>query len=225
MNKLLEIDRVTKVYSGGPQGFTALSDVSCSFESGEYTAVIGPSGAGKSTLLHIAGGLEPPTRGKVRSRGADIYAMRDSRIARWRNRQVGFVFQFYHLIEELTVAENVALPYFLSTGRGKTAFKKASEVLEYLEIKDKKNSFPSQLSGGQRQKAAIARALINDPEIIFCDEPTGNLDKDSADKVLELLSFLNRDKNMTVVIVTHNPEIAAGAKRVLRLCDGELVPG
>lgn len=223
MNKFLELKSAAKIYKGGPQGFVALSDVSCSFTRGEYTVIVGPSGAGKSTLLHIAGGLEPPTKGRVLFQGKDIYRMGDLRLSRWRNKQIGFVFQFYHLIEELTVAENVALPFLLSSGRGKTAFKKAEEMLQYLEIRDKKSGFPSELSGGEKQKVALARALINDPEIIFCDEPTGNLDEASAQKVLDLLEFLHKEKKKTVIMVTHNPEIAKKAQRVLSLREGELV--
>ncbi len=222
MNKLLELKNVTKIYRSGNVSLTALKQVSVSFQPGEYTALIGPSGAGKSTLMHIAGGLEPPSRGSVLYRGEDIYRMRDSRIAGWRNKTVGFVFQFYYLIEELTVRENVILPFLLCPGKRKTALKKAGEVLEYLDIGDKKNSFPSELSGGQKQKAVLARAIINDPEILFCDEPTGNLDTASAEKVLELLSLLHKEKGKTVVIVTHNPEIARKAQRIVGLSDGEL---
>lgn len=222
MSKLLELREVTKVYRSGNAALSALKKVSVFFQPGEYTALVGPSGAGKSTLMHIAGGLEPPTKGAVLYRGEDIYRMRDSRVARWRNKTVGFVFQFYHLIEELTVRENVVLPFLLCSKGRKTALKKAAAVLEYLDIGDKKNSFPSELSGGQKQKAVLARALINDPEILFCDEPTGNLDAASAEKVLDLLSLWHKEKGKTVIIVTHNPEIAQKAQRILRLRDGEL---
>jgi len=223
MNDFLRLDKVVKIYENGPQGFTALKKISCAFAQGEYAAIVGPSGAGKSTLLHVSGGLEPPTKGRVFYQGKNIYDRGDYRLSLWRNRRAGFVFQFYHLIEELTVAENVALPYLISRGRSKTAFKKAYEMLQYLEIGDKRSGFPSELSGGQKQKVALARALINDPEIIFCDEPTGNLDTVSAQKVLDLLSFLHKEEKKTVIMVTHNPEIAARAERILTLREGEIV--
>jgi len=171
--------------------------------------------------LHIMGGLEKPQAGTISHGGRDIYAWADDGLSLWRNQTVGFVFQFYHLIEELNILENTALPA-LKQGR-KTAFKKAEELLEYLGVDKRALFFPSQLSGGERQKAAIARALINDPRIVLCDEPTGNLDKDSQGKVIDLLERLSREKNKTLVLVTHNPELAKRSSRQIRMESGEIV--
>lgn len=223
MSRVIELKQVTKVYQSGKEKVVALKDVTFSVKENEYAVLIGPSGSGKSTLIHIAGGLELPTKGSVLYKRTNIYRMKDTLISKWRNRTVGFVFQFYHLIEELSVKENIALPAFLIFRERKTAFKKVEEMLQYLGIEDKGKSFPSELSGGQRQKVAIARALINDPEIIFCDEPTGNLDRESAQKVIDLLALLHRERKKTIIVVTHNREIAQGAERVFHLSGGELI--
>jgi len=220
MDKLMEIISLTKTYRSSADRVVALRDVSLTISAGDFLSIVGPSGTGKSTFLHIIGGLEFPTKGKVLFKQRDLYKMRDRELAQWRNKAVGFVFQFYHLIEELSVIENVAIAFFI--GRRKFSFKKAQELLEYLGIEKRKDFFPSQLSGGEKQKVAIARALVNNPDIILCDEPTGNLDKDSQDKIIQLLSMLNKDQNKTVVLVTHNLELAKQAKRMLRLKDGKL---
>ena len=223
MSNSIELRRVSKIYRSGREKVTALEEVTFSLREHECAAIIGPSGAGKSTLIHIAGGLEPPTKGSVFYKKSNIYKIKDARISKWRNQTVGFVFQFYHLIEELTVRENIALPSFLFSKRRKTAFKKAEETLQYLGIEDKKNSFPSELSGGQKQKVAIARALVNEPEILFCDEPTGNLDKESSRKVIDFLTLLHKERKKTIVMVTHNLEIAQWADRILHLRNGRLI--
>ena len=223
MSSLIELKHITKVYQSGKGKVVALKDVTFSLKEHEYAVIIGPSGSGKSTLIHIVGGLELPTEGSVLYKRTNIYRMKDYRISKWRNRTVGFVFQFYHLIGELTVWENVALPAFLFSRQRKTTFKKAEEMLQYLGIEDKRNNFPSELSGGQKQKVAVARALINEPEIIFCDEPTGNLDKESAQKVIDLLALLHRERKKTIILVTHNREITQGAGRILHLKNGKLI--
>lgn len=221
MNSVIEIDSVTKVYRSGAQKVFAVKDVSLSLKEYDYIAVVGPSGAGKSTVLHILGGLETPTRGEVVFNGKNIYKMKDKPLSLWRNSTVGFVFQFFHLIEELNILENVAIASFQKLKR-KSSLKNAQELLKYLGIEERRNFFPSQLSGGEKQKAAIARALINDPQIVLCDEPTGNLDKDSQSKVIELLEELNREKGKIVVLVTHNLELAKRAKKVILMEAGEL---
>jgi putative ABC transport system ATP-binding protein len=220
MGNLLDIVSLTKVYHNGREKVYALKEVSFLLKEEDYIAVVGPSGAGKSTLLHIIGGIDMPTKGKVLFRGQDIYHKKDSGLASWRSQTVGFVFQFYHLIEELNVLENIAIAA-CSQSR-KTSLKRAEELLKYLGLSERKNFFPSQLSGGEKQKTAIARALINEPEIILCDEPTGNLDKDSQDRVVELLEKLNKGRRKTIVIVTHNLELARRAKRMITLKSGEI---
>jgi len=219
MNELMEVNAVTKVYRDGV-AFTALKNISLSVYAQDYLAIVGPSGAGKSTLLHIMGGLEPPTKGKVFFIEKSLYKMKDRELSLWRTKSAGFVFQFYHLIEELSVLENVAIA--ASREGRKYSFKKARELLKYLGLEDKQEAFPSQLSGGQKQRVAIARALVNEPEILFCDEPTGNLDKESQEKIAGLLENLNKVKKKTIVLVTHNLELAKQAKRILFIEGGEI---
>ena len=219
MSELVKLKSVTKIYEGA-KPVVALDGASFSVGGGEYCALVGPSGAGKSTFLHIMGGLDRPTRGEVIFNDKDMYRMSDKELASWRNDTVGFVFQFYHLIEELNVLENIAIASFK---RGiKSSFKRADELLQYLGIAERAQFFPSQLSGGEKQRVAIARALINDPQVILCDEPTGNLDKDSRAKVTELLDTLNREMGKTVILVTHNLELAKRANRVLFIEAGKI---
>jgi ABC-type lipoprotein export system ATPase subunit len=186
----------------------------------DYLAVVGPSGAGKSTLLHAIGGLDKPSSGEILFKNKSIYEMKDNDLADWRNKTVGFVFQFYHLLEELNVLENITIAAIFL--KRKSALKKAQELLEYLGLEKRMNFFPSQLSGGEKQKVALARALINEPQILLCDEPTGNLDKHSQDKVTEMLEKLNKEKNKTIILVTHNLELAKRAKRIIMLKSGEI---
>ncbi len=220
MNELVEVASLTKSYREAGRIVCVLKDISFSVMPNDYLAIVGPSGAGKSTLLHILGGLEHPTQGRVMFKKQNIYKMKDKDVALWRNKTIGFVFQFYHLIEELNVLENVALASFLKTR--KSALKNARILLKYLGIEERGNFFPSQLSGGEKQKVAIARALVNDSEVILCDEPTGNLDKDSQVRVIELLEKLHREKNKTIVLVTHNLQLARRAKRTLFLEAGDI---
>jgi ABC-type lipoprotein export system ATPase subunit len=222
MNDLFVTQSVRKRYVSGNDQVVAIDGINLTIPQGEYVAVIGPSGSGKSTLLHILGGLDMPSEGEVLYRGKDIYRLSDKELARWRNETVGFVFQFYHLLGELTVSENVSLPMFLRNRDRKSALKKGIELLQYLGIPEKKDSFPAQLSGGQRQKVALARALINDPDILFCDEPTGNLDKESSAKVMSLLQEWHNARQRTLVMVTHNESLTCGADRVLYLHEGKI---
>ncbi|MDD4182717.1 MAG: ABC transporter ATP-binding protein [Candidatus Omnitrophica bacterium] len=220
MNNLLQLTSIGKKFHNGQEEVSALKNISLQIEAENYIAIVGPSGAGKSTLLHIIGGLDEPSGGSVTYKGRDIYAMGEKERALWRNQKIGFVFQFYHLIEELNVLENIAIA---ACGRlTKSAFKTALNLLKYLNMEERRNFFPSQLSGGERQKVALARALINDPEVILCDEPTGNLDKDSQDKVVELLEKLNIEKQKTIILVTHNLELAKRAKKTITLKSGEI---
>lgn len=213
MNNLLDVVSVTKTYHNGREEVFALEDVSLSLSEGDYLAIVGPSGAGKSTLLHIMAGLDSPTKGRVVFKEKNIYKMGDEELSRWRNREVGLVFQFYHLIEELNILENITIA--ARRAKRKSSFKKAEELLKYLGIEERKTFFPSQLSGGEKQRTAIARALINDPQILLCDEPTGNLDKDSQERVIQLLERINKEQNKTIVLVTHNLELAKRAKRIV----------
>lgn len=223
MNELFKLNSLTKEYYSGEGRVRALKGVSLALNPGDYLAIVGPSGAGKSTLLHSLGGLDSPTRGQVLFRGRNIYKMSDKELSIWRNRHIGFAFQFYHLIDELNVLENITLA--LNLNRRKYSLKTIEDLLKYLGIGDKKGAFPSQLSGGQKQRVAFARALVNDPEVILCDEPTGNLDKDAQDKVVALLNNLNKEKNKTIVLVTHNLELANCAKERLFIKTGEIEHG
>ena len=220
MEKLFEISSITKKYHNGKEEVFALKNISLSIFKKDYLAITGPSGAGKSTLLHIIGGLEPPTSGEVYFNGKNIYKMSDYSIAKWRNKNIGFVFQFYHLIEELNVLENIIIASFENK---KSILKKAEELLKYLDLYKRKDFYPSSLSGGEKQRVAIARALINEPEVVLCDEPTGNLDKDSQERVILLLEKLNKEMNKTIVLVTHNLELASRAKRRIFLKAGKLI--
>lgn len=220
MSELFKVNYLTKEYDNGTESIQALREVSLSLNSGDYLAIVGPSGAGKSTLLHSLGGLDSPTRGQVLFKGRDIYKMKDKELSMWRNKHIGFVFQFYHLIEELNILENITLA--LNLNRRKYSLKTIEDLLKYLGIEDKKKAFPSQLSGGQKQRVALARALANDPEVILCDEPTGNLDKDSQEKVITLFDKLNKEKNKTIILVTHNLELAKCAKEKVFIKDGEI---
>jgi len=220
MSELLEVTSVSKVYHNAGQQVFALRNVSFKAARAEYLAIVGPSGAGKSTLLHIAGGLDIPSSGKVVFEGKNIYSFTDRELSLWRNQRIGFIFQFYHLIEELTVLENVMIS---SQARGRSSsFKQGLSLLQYLGIVQRKDFFPSQLSGGQKQRAAIARALVNDPDVIFCDEPTGSLDKESRENVMGLIERLHKEMGKTVVLVTHNVELAKRAGRIILIEGGDL---
>lgn len=220
MSELIKVNSVSKTYLTGQVLVSALSKVSLSCEPGDYIAIVGPSGAGKSTLLHILGGLDSPTKGQVIFEGQNIYKLSSNELSTFRGTNIGFVFQFYHLIEELNVFENVTLP--LISRRKKYSLKAMQELLKYLGVEDRAKFFPSQLSGGQRQRVAFARALANDPKVLLCDEPTGNLDHESKDRIVLLLDKLNKEKNKTIILVTHNLELAKKAKKILFIKDGQL---
>lgn len=215
---LLQAKGVNKYYSNGKERLHILKDVGLSIAQGEIAAILGPSGAGKSTLLHILGGLDGPESGKVFFEGQDISSFSDRESADFRNKAVGFVFQFYHLLPEFNVLENVMMPAFIS----RQPVYRAGELLKEVGLSHRLRHLPSQLSGGEQQRAAIARALINEPKVLLCDEPTGNLDSENSKQIIQTLKRLNREKKMTIVMVTHNLELADFASKVYHIRDGKL---
>jgi len=222
--KIIKVDALCKSYRDNINNLQVLREINFTVERKEFLAIQGPSGAGKSTLLHILGGLDNPTTGKVYFEDADIYGLDEFARATFRNRKVGFVFQFFHLLPELNALENVLLPSILkSWWERKNSLNFAVSLLERLGLEDRKTHRPSELSGGEQQRVAIARALINHPQLLLCDEPTGNLDSDNGEKILRLLKEVNQEEGITVVMVTHDKDIASGASRIIHLKDGILV--
>lgn len=216
---MIKTENLIKVYGKGDASVTALNDVSIMIESGELVAIIGKSGSGKTTLLNLLGGLDTATSGKVIYNYKNISDLSDSQLSDFRLKNIGFVFQFFDLLPELTAAENILLPAKLARKK-QHEFK---ELVERLGLIDRINHYPSQLSGGQQQRVAIARALINDPDVILCDEPTGNLDEKSGSEVIKLLKTLSKDMSKTVIIVTHDMGIAQQCNRVIEISDGLIV--
>ena len=217
---LIETYDLTKIYSGGENEVRALDGVSLGVDRGEFVAVVGSSGSGKSTLLHLLGGLDIPTSGKVIIDGTDIYTLAPDDLTVFRRRSIGFVFQKYNLIPELNVYENITLPLGLD-GRDANP-DEVAELLNILGIGDKKRSLPSKLSGGQQQRVAIARALITKPHIILADEPTGNLDSQAGGDVMRALISLNERYKQTIILITHNNELARMTPRIVRIEDGRI---
>lgn len=217
---LIETYDLTKIYSGGENEVRALDGVSLGVDRGEFVAVVGSSGSGKSTLLHLLGGLDIPTSGKVIIDGTDIYTLAPDDLTVFRRRSIGFVFQKYNLIPELNVYENITLPLGLD-GRDANP-DEVAELLNILGIEDKKRSLPSKLSGGQQQRVAIARALITKPHIILADEPTGNLDSQAGGDVMRALISLNERYKQTIILITHNNELAMMTPRIVRIEDGRI---
>ena len=219
--EILKVEHLVKQYGKGDNAVLAVNDISFSVEQGEFVAIVGSSGSGKSTLLHLLGGVDRPTSGKVYIQGEDIYSLNSDKIAIFRRRQVGLIYQFYNLIPMLNVKENITLPCELD---GRTPDKsELDELINTLGLKDRVSHLPNQLSGGQQQRVSIGRALINHPAILLADEPTGNLDSRSSDEIVELLKLSNQKYNQTIVMITHNLEIAKIADRILRIEDGRLV--
>lgn len=219
--EILRVDNLTKIYGKGATKVTALDNVSLSVEKGEFVAIVGASGSGKSTLLHLIGGVDRPTRGKVFIEGKDIYAMDDETLAIFRRRQVGLIYQFYNLIPILNVEENITLPLELD-GR-QADEQELNELLKTLGLKERRKHLPNELSGGQQQRTSIGRAMITHPAIILADEPTGNLDSKSSDEIVELLKLSNKKYKQTIIMITHNLEIAAAADRIIKIEDGHIV--
>ncbi len=213
---------LTKIYLQGEINVTALNNISLDIQAGEFLALMGPSGSGKSTLLHIIAGIDRPTSGQCLVQGIDVARLNESELADWRNQNVGFVFQTFNLIPVLTAYENVELPLLLTRLNGRERRKQVMTALELVGLADRARHLPRQLSGGQEQRAAIARALVTDPNLIVADEPTGNLDSISAQEVLSILQSLSRSAGKTVIMVTHDPKAAAYGSREVHLEKGEL---
>ena len=218
--EILKVENLNKIYGKGDNQVKAVDNVSFSVEKGEFVAIIGASGSGKSTLLHLIGGVDRPTSGKVFIEGKDIYSLNDDNLAIFRRRQIGLIYQFYNLIPVLNVAENITLPTKLD-GRDVDE-KRLDELLKTLGLEKRKYNLPNQLSGGQQQRVSIGRAIINEPALMLADEPTGNLDSRSSDEIVELLKLSNKMYKQTIIMITHNLEIAKMADRILRIEDGKL---
>ncbi|TET66440.1 MAG: ABC transporter ATP-binding protein [Candidatus Zixiibacteriota bacterium] len=219
---ILSAENIIKNYPTSAGELRVLRGLNLKVEEGEIVALVGASGVGKSTLLHIFGALDRPTSGKVYYRGTDIFSLPDKSLAPFRNRAVGFIFQLHHLLREFSALENVMMPALIAGTNNGKAQKRASELLERVGLKERLNHRPGELSGGEQQKVALARALVNTPQIVLADEPSGNLDKEGGEMLYSLFLELNRDMDQTFIIATHNLELAGKAKRVLRLEEGVL---
>ncbi|TLN20180.1 ABC transporter ATP-binding protein [bacterium] len=218
--EILRVQNLTKTYGKDETAVKALDDVSFSVQKGEFVAIVGPSGSGKSTLLHIIGGVDTPSSGKVFIDGTDIYAFDETRLAIFRRRQIGLVYQFYNLIPVLDVQENITLPLLLD---GRDVDKKQlDQIITTLNLSDHLDYLPNQLSGGQQQRVSIGRALINNPAIVLADEPTGNLDRKNSAEIIDLIKLSNKKYNQTLVIITHDERIALQADRIISLEDGRI---
>ena len=218
--EILRIEHLSKVYGQGEKQVRAVDDVSFSVEKGEFLAIIGPSGSGKSTLLHILGGVDRPTSGKVYVDGQDVYAQDEDHLAIFRRRQVGLIYQFYNLIPVLNVVENMTLPVLMD-GRAVNR-QRLDELLDVLGLRGREKHLPNQLSGGQQQRVSIGRALMNAPAVVLADEPTGNLDSKNSQEIVELLKLSNRKYGQTLVIITHDENIALQAHRIIAIEDGRI---
>ena len=219
--EILKVENLTKIYGKDMAKVTALDNVSFSVEKGEFVAIVGASGSGKSTLLHIIGGVDRPTSGKVYIDGKDIFRFNDDKLAIFRRRQVGLIYQFYNLIPILNVEENITLP--LALDNREVDKHKLDEMIKLLGLENRKTHLPNEWSGGQQQRTSIGRALITSPTIILADEPTGNLDSKSSDEIVALLKKSNKEFKQTIIMITHNLEIAKCADRIIKIEDGKIV--
>lgn len=218
--EILRCENLCKTYGEGDVLVKALNDVSFSVEKGEFVSIVGPSGSGKSTLLHILGGVDKPTSGRVLIGGTDIHALNENKLAVFRRRQIGLIYQFYNLLPVLNVDENIVLPHLLD-GRDMDK-ERLDQVVESLGLTDRRNNLPSQLSGGQQQRVSIGRALFNHPAIVLADEPTGNLDRKNGAEIVRLLKEANRSRKQTLILITHDESIALQADRMLCIEDGRI---
>lgn len=218
--EILKIENLCKTYGKGENEVRALDNVSFSVNKGEFVAIIGPSGSGKSTLLHILGGVDKPTSGKVYMDGSDVYAQNEEQLAIFRRRQVGLIYQFYNLIPVLNVTENMTLPVLMD-GQ-KVNRERLQELLTILKLNGRENHLPNQLSGGQQQRVSIGRALMNAPAVVLADEPTGNLDSKNSQEIVDLLKVSNQKYGQTLIIITHDENIALQADRVIAIEDGKI---
>lgn len=219
--EILKVENLTKTYGKGDTMVKALDNVSFKVEKGEFLAIVGPSGSGKSTLLHLLGGVDRPDSGKVFIDGTDIYDLNETNLAIFRRRQVGLIYQFYNLIPVLNVEENITLPMLLDGQKPDSD--RLDKVLSILQLSDRKKHLPNQLSGGQQQRVSIGRAIINNPSIVLADEPTGNLDSKNSEDIIELLKDSNKRYNQTLIVITHDENIALQADRVIAIEDGKIV--
>ena len=219
--EILRVDNLTKIYGKDTTKVVALDHVSFTVEKGEFVAIVGASGSGKSTLLHLIGGVDRPTSGKVYIDGKDIFKFNDDKLAIFRRRQVGLIYQFYNLIPILNVEENITLP--LSLDNREIDKEKLNDMLKLLGLQNRRMHLPNELSGGQQQRTSIGRALITNPTIILADEPTGNLDSKSSDEIVALLKKSNKELNQTIIMITHNMEIAKVADRIIKIEDGKII--
>ena len=218
--EILRVENLSKIYGKGETAVKALDNVSFAVKKGEFVAIIGPSGSGKSTLLHILGGVDTPTNGKVFVENADVYALDETKLAIFRRRQIGLIYQFYNLIPVLSVQENITLPLLLD--RRNVDKRQLDEIISTLGLTDRLNHLPNQLSGGQQQRVSIGRALINNPALMLADEPTGNLDSKNSTEIIELLKMSNKRYNQTLIIITHDERIALQADRIISIEDGRV---
>ena len=218
---ILRVENLSRIYGQGENEVCALDHVSFSVRKGEFVSVIGASGSGKSTLLHLIGGVDRPTEGKVYVNGTDVYSQKEDALAIFRRRQVGLIYQFYNLIPVLTVEENMTLPVLMD-GRAVNQ-KRVEELLDILKLKDRRGYLPGQLSGGQQQRVSIGRALMNAPAVVLADEPTGNLDSGNSREIVELLKYSNRIYDQTMIMITHDEDIALQADRLIELADGRII--
>lgn len=217
---LLKVENLTKTYGKGNTLVTALDHVSLQIEKGEFVAIVGASGSGKSTLLHILGGVDRPTSGHVYVNEKDIYKLSETNLAVFRRREVGLIYQFYNLIPILTAKENITLPIQLDRKKIDTNY--LNELIDLLDLKDRMNHLPNELSGGQQQRVSIGRAMMNRPSILLADEPTGNLDRKNSDEIIKLLKLSNQKYNQTIVMITHDQELALHANRIITIVDGKI---
>lgn len=219
--EILRVENLVKTYGQGDNKVNAVDGISLSVNKGEFVAIVGASGSGKSTLLHLLGGVDRPTSGKIFIDGNEINSMNNDKLAVFRRRQIGIVYQFYNLIPILTVEENISLPCDLDGN--KPDKERMALILKSLGLFDRRNHLPNELSGGQQQRTSIARALINNPAILLADEPTGNLDSKSTEEIMSILKMSNRDFNQTIIMITHNLEIAKEADRIITIQDGKIL--
>lgn len=219
---LADLHKVSRIYQKGKETVEVLHELDMQIPAGDFIAIMGPSGSGKTTLLNMLGGLDRPTSGTVRVGDAELSSMSNSQLSSWRSTHVGFIFQFYNLLPVLTAQKNVELPLLLTKFGGKERAKRAAIALDIVGLEDRAKHYPRELSGGQEQRVAIARAIVSDPTLLLCDEPTGDLDRETADEILRLLQLLNEEHGKTIVMVTHDHLAADYAKRTLHVDKGKL---
>lgn len=220
---LFELTNVAKKFVKGKEHITVFDDLNMTINRGDFLAIMGPSGSGKTTLLNMLGGVDQPTSGQVVFDGSRVDTLSESQLAGWRANNIGFIFQFYNLMPMLNAARNVELPLLLTKLKGAQRKKNVAAALELVSLADRAKHMPSEMSGGQQQRVAIARALVSDPKLLLCDEPTGDLDRETADEILQMLQLLNSKFGKTIIMVTHDPQAAKYAKRTLHLDKGQFV--